>query len=1794
MVTVTASGGGSSQALVQVYVEKGKVDAVISGGSNRAVSRGLYVTLDASSSTDVDLDPSQDQNLQFTWTCLTQSFSNFGSSCASLFVGSQTAATVLVGTDSMDFGTRYSFTVMVSTQDGSGRISSATTTLTAVSGPPVMPSIICAPFFSPNTKLKLDSTATGSVAVVLTWSLESSTISLLSGALTPVSATFTAAQVSSSIHFPLAVAAGTFVAGNTYTFRLSVAAPGDSQASGSYSEVTLTCTSPPSSGYLSVSPPEGTALSTLFLFKAPQWSVTNLAQYPLSYEFLYRLTPSGNPLNLASSSELTYFRSSLPQGYESYGFAVDCIVVVSDYFSATSNADYRVYVRPPSHINFTDISANLNSSLSNAFAKGGYDSVVGTVNIVASTVNYVNCSGAPNCIGLNRGVCEDVPHTCGACLPQYKGITGSHNSVCRSNDTYVIPIGGACTERTAADCRYFTCLNNTCVPPSQQCRSQSPDTICSGHGSCYFYNKVTESITEICLLTDTFCVPLCNCTDGYGGEYCQLSPTDLIGISSSRLTMCSAMSQLLTYQDSSAQTLMLQVNSLSQVFDPYVLRNVGVCGNNLLSVAGLSGNGYLSGTSDATPNTLTTAISQFANVKVSSPTSFSVEIQAAIESSVRGLQEGIHRDMVPGQLDVITSSDNIQLKVLYPVVSSLSSASLSPPAISDEMAVSSIGLPVEGLSSCGLLDGYAKLSILQYGVNIISTGMNKSLLANPLLFTSSSSTSSALGSSVSSPAFSDAKYSIVIQFPQALAPDEVPHCTEIVNNVVYDCPCSLLSYTVFNATYVCRDVSNLCPGSTGLRRWKTRRRLDDSQSSSSGDLNEKMYSSIGSSVASETVSTLSTKITVSALLQNIPALVLLGMIMFITVVGVLYFNNWDRFDRNVMIFVNNANNEAKGIPEVGQGDQSSVRLDFFKSLSGGFREIGVNMLRNRKIKSSHGNQLRPGRALKKYLKSTGINSNISAGLSFNTNPSHVSNNTMQYFDRCELKDEENMAGWRDNVSPLESKGSRSFQSLLSIFESFAHEDGRFSPSLSIDQGSNRHRRMQSEFRDDLRAPYEKSSRNATTVNDSNLTKVELPPIRSISELESGVFPISRQSSGSNMNLEGYHDDSSGISIVDGIMFKSTPSDLSVSTDRSENQDHRLQPVFEKDVQIPRLDTYHRSSIVCDSNLYAVDSPPKASIAEFESGSDVIMDQKVDLERHQSVQLQFQPVKDFFNTVMPKNISLKSILLKCRTVLWRNHSWLQAFAYSSLRYSRTIRFMSLMLDLLGVIFVDTMFFKIFFSDDESSCSSLNYTNSTICTAQISGWSGSSVCEWDTSAGECTLIPPPSDITFVMLLAMITLLFSLPLKMISRYLLEEYCAKRPILEVLGLNSRSVVGSTTDPVLQPRESALAAAFSGKFVNNHDRNIEYSYTDLMSVKEEVDKIISNARRIIEDKYRTAVLPWDSRFAQDNNIIRNNIISEILGFNMDGSLAPLSWYAWFRFGTRRRLLEFKIVTARQNEKRIVEQIDGLSENERDVRDRLLLQHFILEQMPSYKRFALKKELFLFHSCSPESIDGRVWLCAWFAVLCMYCFYMYWMLAWAISNGGTTFEAWSIGAGTALTQDVLLNEPVMLFFYHVIASNMMTPQLIQIHNVLNSVALEISKDERTSDGEINFIQYLSGACRAARAHQAVTLPSAALLRHLSDFDLSLCRESRNVSVGFFAGLFLVLLALFSFGTSDFHEGIFCIFWSGLFSSFALVTLLGQRINFDSNNFVHINCNCNRLLCQNLQTQTQAAHPRISC
>jgi hypothetical protein len=172
VVTVTASGGGSGQALLQVYVESGGVEAVITGGTTRAVAIGLNVTLDASFSADTNLKPSQDQNLKYTWTCSVLSFNSFGASCASLFIGSLTKSTAQVMTGDMDFENSYSFAVLVKSMDGSGRYSSASTTLRTVSGDLILPSItISSSKLSSNNTLKLSSTISGSVSAIATWSL---------------------------------------------------------------------------------------------------------------------------------------------------------------------------------------------------------------------------------------------------------------------------------------------------------------------------------------------------------------------------------------------------------------------------------------------------------------------------------------------------------------------------------------------------------------------------------------------------------------------------------------------------------------------------------------------------------------------------------------------------------------------------------------------------------------------------------------------------------------------------------------------------------------------------------------------------------------------------------------------------------------------------------------------------------------------------------------------------------------------------------------------------------------------------------------------------------------------------------------------------------------------------------------------------------------------------------------------------------------------------------------------------------------------------------------------------------------------------------------------------------------------------------------------------------------------------------------------------------------------------------------------------------------------------------------
>eukprot|EP01040_Poterioochromonas_malhamensis_P025073 gene25073-31186_t len=108
-------------------VGRSSVAAVITGGSERTISVNQSVTLDASTSYDLDY-PSQTSTLTYVWSCL-MTLPNRGSSCGG-FASSQTSSSVVLHGSRLGAGT-YNVTVRVTNQNRSS--SSTSVLLTVVS-----------------------------------------------------------------------------------------------------------------------------------------------------------------------------------------------------------------------------------------------------------------------------------------------------------------------------------------------------------------------------------------------------------------------------------------------------------------------------------------------------------------------------------------------------------------------------------------------------------------------------------------------------------------------------------------------------------------------------------------------------------------------------------------------------------------------------------------------------------------------------------------------------------------------------------------------------------------------------------------------------------------------------------------------------------------------------------------------------------------------------------------------------------------------------------------------------------------------------------------------------------------------------------------------------------------------------------------------------------------------------------------------------------------------------------------------------------------------------------------------------------------------------------------------------------------------------------------------------------------------------------------------------------------------------------------------------------------------------
>ena len=239
-----------------------------------------------------------------------------------------------------------------------------------------------------------------------------------------------------------------------------------------------------------------------------------------------------------------------------------------------------------------------------------------------------------------------------------------------------------------------------------------------------------------------------------------------------------------------------------------------------------------------------------------------------VTTAVSGLIQGVQLGMVSGEEAISLVSSNVQVAVSSALITSTGSSTFVTPATNSQLIYGAIQPRIiigpGGLSTCSFTSGYAQVSVLQWASNPYpaSTAVRSPLLriavaSHAAEITTKTSISSqvnrnnAVFSVPGVPA-----YYVALQFSSeqnfnfsAISSNitattrgksnfTLPACT-LYNGVAYvPCKgCNISSYTNFNVTYSCFDITQLCP-ITSVRRYLQHRKYE-SMGTSIGDSDDK-------------------------------------------------------------------------------------------------------------------------------------------------------------------------------------------------------------------------------------------------------------------------------------------------------------------------------------------------------------------------------------------------------------------------------------------------------------------------------------------------------------------------------------------------------------------------------------------------------------------------------------------------------------------------------------------------------------------------------------------------------------------------------------------------------------------------------------------------------------------------------------------------------------------------------------------------------------------------------------------
>jgi hypothetical protein len=262
--------------------------------------------------------------------------------------------------------------------------------------------------------------------------------------------------------------------------------------------------------------------------------------------------------------------------------------------------------------------------------------------------------------------------------------------------------------------------------------------------------------------------------------------------------------------------------------------------------------------------------------------------------------------------------------------------------------------------------------------------------------------------------------------------------------------------------------------------------------------------------------------------------------------------------------------------------------------------------------------------------------------------------------------------------------------------------------------------------------------------------------------------------------------------------------------------------------------------------------------------------------------------------------------------------------------------------------------------------------------------------------------------------------------------------------------------------------------------------------------------------------LPWEVLKPSDMLCKARNVkiraFEDELGVFPDGNMVPLTMRQKFLFGDHLKKLVYKVDKVRKKADKLIEEVESYKEWEADIKDTILIRHFILECLCPFKRHALSLNIEAYEVFRAEKASWPVYITAWIIITGILCFYIYWIFAWGVHNGDATIKAWGCIYGLHAGNDMVLVEVTKVLIIYYLPGKAMQPQLLRIRKVLADVSMAyINRHDPMYDvpaikESVCVVQHMSAACRASRSPELRKLPASWLLRQVRYMLCALCRH----------------------------------------------------------------------------------------